>query len=570
MRTTLDLLQKIILLEHESRAIRLCGPIAEHVAVIHCPEDLEPEGAPYLTDQGWQLTLRANSRRTDYLALGVEITWDGETRVQAIPTRIFARKENFLCLVTTSNFHWGYNPSKVKEIEQTGAPRLHHVYGDPLMCHGHAFASSVYMAEGGHQYGAPMTWLIDADVAEAGAELLAGWHQTYGDDVGVLPSSYFHHNPVNYNVEFTVEDTARMLQHHREAIKQAMARQGWLMHPQILGVDQWVGGIGSHFLQAAKELGFGAIWGICFDHETCDSSMYHEGAPWDAYRLRADNFRYPTTGQDALWAFPWTTRDLTNSFLEYPGASVYYSTDPDDIRVAGIMEHQDDYWTRVHTDLVNNTQNDFTCFVLHNEDHDAHRETSQRYISQYLSRLPEGVVPATLTEVREWLELRYPQGQHPIQLLELADPLTCHDAVATARHRGNPPAHWGQVDGHNPGVLCYYGADARWMAREGERTPIQYIDYAAPGSFAETGTSPKKPIPLLTDWQETRTLTQEGEDVLTVSFTADRTFDRLPLIWWDHPELSGDAQTARTVICYVDVVSGHNECTVKVKTRYLG
>lgn len=566
MNATLDLLQKLILVEHESHSIRLCGPAADRLTVTNCPEDIELEGPPVQEEQGWLLTMRAKRRRTAYLSLTVEIILDGETRSQNIPTRIFGVKEQFLCMVTTSNFHWGYNPSKVKEIERTGEPRLHNVYGDPVMCHGHAFESSVYMAEGCHRHEAPMTWLIDADVAQAGAKLLSGWHQMHGDDVGVLPSSYFHHNPVNYNVDFTIEDTARMLRHHREAIKEAMSHQDWLMHPQVLGVDQWVGGIGSNFLQAAKELGFGAFWGICFDHETCDSSMYHEGAPWDAYRLRGDNFRYPTADSDALWAFAWTSRDLVNSFLEYPGASVYYSTDPDDIRVAGIMGNQDDYWTRIHEGFVRNAHNDFTCFVIHNEDHDAHRETSQSYIGQYLSRLPEGTVAATLEEVRQWLELRYPQGRHPSQLLELADPLTCHDAVAAKRHKGNPPAHWGKADGHNPGVLCYYGVDARWMAREGERTPAQYIDYEATGGFAETGTSPKKPIPVLSDWQETRKITPEGE-TLAVSFTADLEFGRLPLIWWDRPELAGDARTARTVIRYADVVKGRNEFTVLLRQQ---
>jgi hypothetical protein len=564
LNNTIDLLQKLILVEKEAHTIRLCSGIADSLKVIVCPEDIELLGAPVRQEQGWFLSLRAGERRTAYRSLKVEIQIGEHVYSQDLPTRVFGEKEHFLCMVTTSNFHWGYDPGKVQVIERTGEPRLHHVYGDPVMCHGHALESSVYMAEGCHTYHVPVTWLIDADVAQAGASRLAGWHMEYGDDVGVLPSSYFHHNPVNYNVDRTIQETARILEHHREAIKQAMSRQGWLMHPQILGVDQWVGGIGSSFLQAAKELGFGAFWGICFDHETCDSSMYHEGAPWDAYRLSRDNFRYPTADGDALWAFAWTSRDLVNSFLEYPGASVYYSTDPDDIKVAGIMDNQKDYWTRIHEGFVRNAHNDFTCFVIHNEDHDAHREASQHYIGHYLAHLPDGVVASTLEEVRQWLELRYPHGKHPSQLLELADPLTCHDAVADTRHKGKPPAHWKQANGHNPGVLCYYGAESRWMAIDGARVPAQYIDYTAPSGFAETGTSPKKPVPLLTDWQESWETMPEG-DVLTVSFTADRDFTGLPLIWWDRPELAGDAGTERATIRYVDVVEGKNRCVVRGK-----
>ncbi|MDF2923097.1 MAG: hypothetical protein K0R57_2011 [Paenibacillaceae bacterium] len=561
---TLDLLQKLILVEKGTWTIRLCGSAATQIRVIACPEDIWVKEPPALADRGWMLTAACGERRTAYRSLTVEIFCGEERVIQEIPTRIFGEKEHFLCMVTTSNFHWGYNPSRVKEIERTGAPRLHHVYGDPVLCHGHAYDSSVYMAEGCHQHLAPVTWLIDADVAHTGAAQLSEWHMEYGDDVGVLPSSYFHHNPVNYNVDYTVEDTVRMLDYHREFIKRAMAGQGWLMHPQVLGVDQWVGGIGSHFLQAAKQLDFGAFWGICFDHETCDSSMYHEGAPWDAYRLSGLNFRYPSVEEGGQWAFAWTARDLVNSFLEYPGASTRYSTDPDDIAGAGIMAGQADYWTRIHQGFVNNAHNDFSCFVIHNEDHDAHKQASQDYIANYLAHLPQGVVASTLEEVRQWLDLRYPAGQHPSQLLELADPLTCHEAVSTIRHKGNPPAHWGQSEGHNPSVLCYYGKDARWMAREGERVPAQYIDYGSPNGFQETGTSPKKPVPVLLDWQEERR-SVEGKEVLTVSFTSDIGFERLPVIWWDRPELVGDEGTARTAICYLDVQAGRNQWTVALR-----
>lgn len=563
MNITLDLLQKLILVEHETQTILLCGCAADKLAIIECPADIELMEAPVRDETGWRATFRAKDRRTSYAQLTVKLEAAGETRIQNIPTRIFGKKEHFLCMVTTSNFHWGYDPGKVQEIERTGSPRLHRVYGDPVMCHGHDFPSSVYMAEGCHTFGAPVTWLIDADVAQAGACEISRWHLEYGDDVGVLPSSYFHHNPVNYNVDATVEDTARMLSHHREAIKQAMAGQGWLMQPKVLGVDQWVGGIGSHFLQAAEELGFGAFWGICFDHETCDSSMYHEGAPWDAYRLDKSNFRYPAAEGDGLWAFAWTSRDLVNSFLEYPGASVYYSTDPDDIKGAGIMEHQTDYWTRLHRGLLDNRHNDFTCMVIHNEDHDAHRRSSQDYIAYYLEHLPPEVVPATLEEVRQWLELRYPSGSHPAQLLELDDPLTCHEQVAAIRHKGSPPAHWQQSGGRNPSILCYYGPDARWMAREGQRVPEQYIDYGAPGGFEETGTSPKKPVPVLTEWQEELLADCHGQ-VLKVSFVSDRDFAGLPVIWWNRSELEGDACTAHTVIRFADVVCGFNEWKVAV------
>lgn len=548
----MSLLQKVILVADGEHDVLIADRDVAALEVVSLPADIALVARPERTEAGWRVRLRAAARRLDYRLAVMRV--DGvEARV---PTRIFGAKELFLCVTTTSNFHWGHSPQRVAEMEARGGGWWD-LQGDPVVFNGHAYPSSRFMAAGAHQFGLPVTWLIDGNVAETAHAEIAGWHFAHGDDVGILPSSYFFHNAVNYNTDRSATEAQAVWETTRGRIQRALAQSGWRMWPVVGGVDQWVGSLGSNWIAAGAAAGLRAFWGICHDHETCDGSVYHEGAPWEPYRINPANFRYPDPAGNGPWAFPWTARDLCNSFLEYPGASCVYSTDPDDITGGGILANQPDYWDRlVRAHLDSLPHSDFSCLVIHNEDHDAHRLASEAYLEQFYARLPAEVAPATLEEVRQWLELRFPPGTHPSQLLEIPDPLTCHDAVAAKRisyprATWSPPAHWKSVAGHNPTVLCYYGADARWVVVEAERVPRQYIDYTAPARFQETGASPKTPVPQLTDWRETG----DGR----VRFVANREFRRLPIVWWDRPDVRGHRQTQRARIVFADVVRGHNE-----------
>ena len=571
------LLQKIVCLENRSNRVRVAFPEVAAVMVLSTPGDLRVSGAPQCTPDGWVLELVAGPRRTGYLPLVLAAVQDGARVTLEVPTRIFAEKECFFCLTTTTNFHWGFAPDRMQMADAMSAPKWDDVImGDPLSFHGHDYAASRHMAEGGHRFNLPMTWLMDGTTAQVGAAEIARWHQTYGDDVGVLPPSYFFKNPVNYNTTKTQAETTAVLGHTRDRVEAAFAGQGWHFRPTVYGIDQWVGGVGTQWLAAGRALGFRGIWGTAFDHETCDGSMYSEGCPWDIYRTRPDNFRYPDTAAGSLWGLQWTTRELVNSFLEYPNSSTRYSTDPDDIKACGIMDAQADYWDRLLAGMLANLATcDFQCFLLHNEDHDAHRAWSQEYLAGFFSRLPAAVVPATLEEVTQWLDLRFRNGEHPRQLLELSDPLTCHDAVAASLGANPwikdyaPPAHWKSVDGHNPSVLCYYDATCRWFAVQGDRIPRQYIDYAAANTFTETGTSPKARLPQIGNWREEQR-TEEGKRILRVTFMADCAFSRLPLIWWDEPEIPAALATARCRVLLRDVTPGENRIEVALQAASLG
>jgi len=394
---------------------------------------------------------------------------------------------------------------------------------------------------------------------EHGRELVE-FHKQFGDDVGVLPSSYFFHNSDNYNLDHPLEDAIAVLKGTMEGIQLGISRGMWTQEIKVGGVDQWVGGLGSRWIEAARRTGLRGVWGTAFDHVTCDTSIYHEGLPWDVYRMNRDNFRYPSAKASDPWGFPWTTRDLVNSFHEYPGNSVHYSTDPDDIRYCGIMDNQHDYWDRLLAGLLDNAKhNDSTCFVLHNEDHDAHRSWSQNYLLQFFSRLPSNIVRATLEEVTQWLDLCYPDGQHPRQALELEDPLRCHDAVQATRARNGfvPHSKWKSKNGLNPDVIAFYDERARWMASEGSHIPEQLIDYTSTEGFQETGVSPKVELPKITSWKET-TLNVGSKSQTEVEFESDRAMTNLPLILWTQPAPRGALRLKNASIIWCDVKPGKN------------
>lgn len=553
--------QKLIFLAGETRTVKLSIEAA-HVAVISCPDNLVLVRPPAPVSDGWNLEFRATERRAnEYGRIEVRVTASNGEFTAQILSRVLGRKEFFFCVVTTCNTHWGFDPSRVCLCDVDGVEDFSACSGDPLVFHGHAFSSSRYMATAAHQFNLPMTWLIDHTVAKDHGKELKRFHDQFGDDAGVLPSSYFFDNPVNYNLDRSLEDAVGVLQGTIAGIQRELGDSGWVPDIKVGGIDQWVGGLGNRWIEAARRVGLRGLWGTAFDHVTCDTSMFHEGLPWDVYRMSKENFRYPSGNASDPWGFPWTTRDLVNSFHEYPGSSVFYSTDPDDIRGCGIMNNQPDYWDLLLAGLLENFEhNQSTCFVIHNEDHDAHRVWSQNYLLQFFSRLPSGIVKATLDEVTQWLDLCYLDGQHPRQALELQDPLRCHDAVFKARApRGFVPhSKWKTKGGVNPGVVVFYDASSRWMASEGAHLPEQLIDYSLRVEFQETGVSPKVELPRISSWKELVSKTDTGLHI-EVTFESDRAMKNLPLIFWGAVAPRGSQRMKNASVIWTDVNEGCNK-----------
>jgi hypothetical protein len=58
-----------------------------------------------------------------------------------------------------------------------------------------------------------------------------------------------------------------------------------------------------------------------------------------------------------------------------------------------------------------------------------------------------------------------------------------------------------------------------------------------------------------------------GSPVLQVRFHSDIPFSRLPLVFWDRPEIRGDLRTARARVVFLDVTAGANACELAMESK---
>ncbi|MFH0794497.1 MAG: hypothetical protein V2A74_10755 [bacterium] len=411
-----------------------------------------------------------------------------------VPCVVFRPVEFFVTLLISSNFHIGFDP-------------LSYLFGDSpeardLDLRGHAYPKTRQLERLYHTRGIPITWLIDGPVAETAAEDLRRWHVEMGDDLAALPSSLFNHNCLNFNTDRTEAETRDLLLTTLEEVEAPFD-----FFTTIAGADQWVGSVGTNFTRAAYSLGLAGLWGVGFDHLTCDTSMFHRGCPWDVYKPDRENFRIPAAHSSRLWMFQWTTRDIINTVhtpSRGPGGAVMFSTDPDDIRVCGIMAHQHDYWTRLLREYKNNLRagekesplgpNDHFVFTLHQEDHDCHFPEDADALRRFLDDIKDEVTFATLEEVAAWLNLKYEAGDHPSQFLAVEDVLQCRSKLNFFAGV-EPPHDWPEDDKTYPPHIAFYDTKGMGFIQKPERLPRRFFHFASRHRTEETGSYPECPLP---------------------------------------------------------------------------
>ena len=478
-----------------------------------------------------------------------------------IPCVVFEEKEFFLCMVISSNAHCGFDPENL--LRGCDDEKYRNIIG-------HAFKRTCRTLEPiYHKLGVPITWLIDPVVAKDAKSKLEEWHALFGDDYGVMPTSYFHHNPLNYNINSTPEETLDFLRSSVEEVE-----RNFDFYTEIIGIDQWVGGVGSNFVKAAEAMEMKGIWGIGYDHFTCDSSMFHRGAPWDMYKPDRENIKIPCRYASDLWAFQWTTRDLINTVHTPtgPSGSVMFSTDPDDIRINGIMDHQQDYYIRMLREYkANLQQNDFFVFLLHQEDHDTHHEKDNQYLEDFLRQVKEEVTVATLQEITSWLNLKYSPCEQPSQMLYLNDVLTCQDKV---RFNGPvaQPQDWGIYQGKYPPHGAFYNSDYQIFYQHPHRKPYRVYNYKKAYAIKEVDSYPEEEYGDLQILGEVISK-QEGGWVYTAILAADREYREYPLVVWDIPEeLAVNVKDNKSVACtdrfmilFLRLEPGENHVYIKLE-----
>ena len=324
--------------------VRSTDPI--RIEVLNAPEGMRPRATEATGTGNISLELTAQKRvGAGITRIRVTNTATTESEEVAIPTKVWGPRMSFICLVQSSNVHIGWDPRPMAQYYRRDDDELVMYPGDTNG--NHAWVHARKLERIFHKHHTPITWLIDDAVAEEQAAQIRDWHGEYGDAVAFLPRSYFYFNKRNYNLTGSTDELIDTLRPQIRALENAFAEHGWPMYCRTMGADQWVGSPGTRFVEAADALGFEGLWGIGYDHDTCDTSMYHKGTPWDVYKPRTGNFRIPGTG-GSLWLFQWTTRDILNtSYFPARVGSTTFSTDADDIKYNGIPRFQNDYYARL-------------------------------------------------------------------------------------------------------------------------------------------------------------------------------------------------------------------------------
>ena len=176
-------------------------------------------------------------------------------------------------------------------------------------------AGMVRIAELAHAHGVPVTWMTGQPKTFAVVgDLYDSYHRHFGDDLQTRPTN---HNP---------HAIASPTPTHFAAL--AAQRFRWFQ-PAVA-----IEGVGyERDIAADMADGYRAFWGIAWNSHGLDND-YDEGTPWGAYCADPQSYRRPASGGDCeLVGLEWTARDLTRTAIS--DHEEFYSTDPDDLQVAG-------------------------------------------------------------------------------------------------------------------------------------------------------------------------------------------------------------------------------------------
>ncbi|MHA1792915.1 MAG: hypothetical protein ACTSVI_09750 [Promethearchaeota archaeon] len=507
----------------------------------------------------------------------------GTKKIYHVPVRVFTEKEFFVVFCLQANYHVGWDPITGDERPDACGSAFRNLYDcDEITGKSYKFdpLERIY-----HDHGIPITWLIDDRVAEKMGEKIIEWHDEFGDTCSLLPSSFYHDNCVNYNIEKSLEETKELLQASMKKLVDTFFEKKFPIYLSTVGVDYWLGTIGSHFVQAAIDLELKGIWGMGWDTQKRVTGMYHRGAPWNAFKPSKYQFRIPARENEKyeLFLFQWTIRDLVNTLHLSPYGAAIFSTDPDDLKANDIIKQlEPNYIMALFSNYARNIKyNDYFVFLIHQEDHDAHIQENNMFFKDFIDKLmkdkPPGITFATLEEVAQWLSIKYPENQVPSQILELSDPLLpemrktlLKKRMAAIRQVYDPksdkeleriviehfPCH-----SKLPLHVAFFDRNIMFLGYKPNHLPTLFWDYTRPEEWMapEDGQYTPLNLPMIENVNESF---NEGYEI---SFHSDRYFTRLPWIIW-HPafKLKKDVsreiaiQTDNVIIFFINIRSGEN------------
>ncbi|MHA1683209.1 MAG: hypothetical protein ACTSUE_19885 [Promethearchaeota archaeon] len=595
--------QVIVCIAGKESKVRLINAVRSKIAIKAYPDCIEPLHM-FMDGRDLVLTVLGKSYHPDRADLVFTVHGGVSKQERVVPVRVFTDREFFLVFCLQANYHIGWDPSwlpqyypdmignlpseqaRVQE-EKVGPDVFGSSYkllfdNSDAKKYGIEFTAleKIY-----HDHGIPISWLIDQHVARGMANKIIDWHDEFGDTYSVLPTSRFYDNSINYNTERTAEDAKLLLQGTLIEVLEAFKFHDFPMYPNTCGFDQWVGSIGTNFVRAALELGFKGIWGMGWDHLNRNSSMFHRGAPWNAYKPSKYQFRIPARENEKfeLFLFQWTARDLVNTLHLTPHGSAIFSTDPDDLRLNGIIKQTSPNYILelLYNYSKNMKYNDYFVFLIHQEDHDAHYKENNVFFLEFIELLveekPPGITLATMDEVAQWLSIKYPDSDVPSQILELDDPLTpqMREEIIKIRLQAIKQVYDPEDDAELERIMsehfptrrklpvhvAFFNRDMLFLGYKPYHLPIQLWNYSNQEDWyvPEDGQFPLSIIPKI------NLLEEDSSSGYTLRLISDKFYSNLPWIVWNPPFKlkngvdSGVAiQTENVVIFLINVQAGEN------------
>lgn len=592
--------QTIVAIAGKESRVRLVNASTVKIDIKECPSCVE---ALHMFADGNDLVLTLLGKIYHPEAENMIFTVDDAEQSCEIniPVRTFTDMEFFVVFCLQGNYHHGWDPANLAYSYDVDKPNEPFSKEYPGKVGPDEFGSSyqyLYDNSDAMQYGVqftplerilheknfPITWAIDNLVAGKMAGMIASWHLKYGDTYAALPTSYFYTNPVNYNLKIGHSEAQKVLQETLDGVLDEFKQVGYPLYTNVACIDPWIGSIGTNFVKAALDLGLKGLCGMGWDHDQHGTSMYHRGAPWDAYKPSKNQFRIPARENERfeLFLFQTSTCDLVNSVHLSPQGSRFFSTNARGLRTAGIMaQDKPQYLMELFYNYFKSMKyNDYFVFIITQNDYDSIIEEDNQYLKKFIDGIvdenPPGIVLATLDEVAQWLAIKYPDNEVPSQLLEIEDPLISSIRVQVLEKlEENVRQVYDPIDEvefnrvliehfpkkNLPTHLCFFNRSMLFIGYQPHRLPVQMWDYRRREEWgiAEDGQFPLAILPKISSIDETM---QDGYKVRLIS---NKFFSDLPWIVWNPPfnintstTKSIAIQTEHAIVFFMNVQAGEN------------
>jgi hypothetical protein len=350
--------------------------------------------------------------------------------------------------------------------------------------------------------GQPATFGVTGDLYDS-------YHRQYGDDLQTRPTN---HNP----------NTLSQTPTHFAQL--AAQRFAWFRPIVAIEGSGYERGIAADLLE-----GYHSFWGIAWNSHGLDND-YDEGTPLGAYCADPASYRRPARdGSCALVGLEWTARDLTRAAIS--DHEEFYSTDPDDLQVAGFDRQSGAAYARALVDAYAAAGETQPLVMI------AQQETDQMERAPFWSDLPtsRAILDALYAEAKA-------DGMRASTLSDAA-----HEAKRFAAHPRAiafpyiatiaVPEAWApwSYRGPYPATIDYHDTEAGMSFVEGRTTPVRVFPYdrALPSSsFLTLPRVQRSEMPLLVDASfHARTLTLHFDSPIAIRYGVALWSDPAKIRW---------------------------------------